>query len=103
LNDHGTGLLREPLGDGARPLVEGTAELNLYQLACAEGIVERPDEGRRDALRADVHERIEVVGFRAKLSALLPGYRHVVFVRRPRNLGDQSNEPSSCNMQRRPT
>ena len=91
MNDHGAGLLREPLGDGARPLFDGTAELNLYQLACAESIVERPDECRRDSLRAEVHERIEVVGFRAKLSALLPGYRHVIFVRRPRNLGDHKD------------
>jgi len=86
LNHHGAGLLREPLGDGARPLVDGTAKLNFHQLACAEGVVERPDERGGNALRADVHERIEVVGFRPKFSALLPGYWHVSFRQAPTQL-----------------
>jgi hypothetical protein len=77
------GLLREPLGDGARALLDGTAELNLYQLARTEGVVERPDDRWSDSLRADVDERVEMMGFGAKLGALPSGYCHVYFRQAP--------------------
>lgn len=76
LHDHSAGLPREPLGEGARPLLDGTAQLYLHQLSCAKGVVERLDERWRNPLRTDVHEGIEMVGLRPKLGALLSSYCH---------------------------
>jgi hypothetical protein len=65
LDDVRARLLRETLGHRAWLFPDRAPQLNLHQLACAERVVERPDKCRRDPLRANVHEWIEMVGLRA--------------------------------------
>jgi hypothetical protein len=65
LDDDRARLLRETPGHRARLVLDRAPQLNLHQLACAKRVVQRTDECRRDPLRANVHEWIEMVGFRA--------------------------------------
>jgi hypothetical protein len=80
LNDHRPGLLRKPFRDSTRPLLDGTAQLHLDELSGSQRIVERLDERRCDSLRPDVYEGIEMVGFGAKLRALLSTDCHSVII-----------------------
>jgi hypothetical protein len=78
LHDDSACLLRKPFGDRPRFLVDRTAKLHLHKLARAEGVVERAYERGRNAVRSNVHERIEVMSFGAKLGALLARDTHAI-------------------------
>jgi hypothetical protein len=80
LNDDRARLLSESFRDDSRSFVGGPAELDLHELSRTQRVVQRAHERRRDALSTNMHERIEMVRFRAKLGPLLSGDRHTIFV-----------------------
>jgi hypothetical protein len=79
LRDFGMRLLRDFIGRFVAVEARRFTELDLDELVVGERAVDRSDETLIDAAFADLHDRLEVVRERAKVTSLLTG-EHLVRV-----------------------